>query len=146
MKAGEIPTSANSADYLSATYGLEVTKHQELAFESYQAATKRWPDDNTAWMALGNSAYALGKMTNASEAFSQVIQQDPQHSAAWNNLAYSLAANACMDEARNAAACASRLAPTNSNIQQTVYEISAMTGTQSHLCPDLSCPVGLSEN
>ena len=143
MKAGKIPASANSGDYLRVAYGLEDTSHAQAAFASYRAATTRWPDESTTWMALGNSAYSLGNMAEASAAFSQVIRQVPEHGAAWNNLAYTLAASACLDQALNAATCASRLAPKDANIQQTLTEISAMTGTQSQFCPVLVCPAEL---
>ncbi len=147
MKGGEIPVTANPTDYLRVAYSLEDTNHGQAAFASYRAATTRWPDNSTTWMALGNSAYALGDMEQATTAFSQVIQQTPADSAAWNNLAYTLLASACLDQAISAVTCASRLAPTDSNIQQSVTEILAMSGamskTQSQSCPTLSCPVDL---
>ena len=143
MKAGKIPATANPADYLRAAYGLEDTNQRQAAFASYSAATSRWPDNNTAWMALGNSAYTLGNMDQAGTAFSQVIHRVPDDSAAWNNLAYTLAARSCLNQALSAAICASRLDPYDSNIRQSVTEISTMTGIQNQSCLSLSCPIEL---
>jgi len=54
---------------------------------SYVSALQRWPGDLALTMGLGNSAYALGHLDEAAQAFAQATQQHPDAADAWNNLA-----------------------------------------------------------
>ncbi len=141
MPAGEIPATAQPKNYLLAAYDLERAGFKQLALESYRGAVKKWPLNLAALMALGNSEYSAGDMWQAQKMFSQAIQQNPVDGSAWNNLAYSLAGSGCHQAALSAVMCASRLAPTDSNITHSVDEISAMVKSSSTSCRILTCPV-----
>jgi tetratricopeptide (TPR) repeat protein len=141
MPAGEIPATAIAKNYLLAAYDLERAGFNQLALDSYRGAAKKWPDNIATMMALGNSEYAMGDMLRARQAFSRVIRQTPEDASAWNNLAYSLAGSGCQQAALSAVMCASRLAPTDSNIIHSIDEISAMDNSNSASCTVLACPV-----
>jgi tetratricopeptide (TPR) repeat protein len=143
MPAGEIPETATPSDYLLAAYDLERAGFNQLALESYRGAVSRWPDNNAALMALGNSEYSMGDMIQARSVFTRAIQQNPRDGAAWNNLAYALAGNGCHRAAVSAALCASRLSPTDNNIQHSLDEISAMEITGDGTCGISSCPIDI---
>ncbi len=141
MSAGEVPATATSKSYLLAAYDLERAGFKQLALESYRGAAKKWPKNIAALMALGNSEYSMGDMLQAQMVFSRVIQQNPEVGSAWNNLAYAYAGSGCHQAAMSAVACASRLAPTDTNIAQSVNEISAMDSVSNESCKILICPV-----
>ncbi len=145
MSAGEVPATAEPENYLLAAYDLERAGFKRLALDSYRGATKKWPQNIAALMALGNGEYSMGDMVKAQAAFSRVIKQNPEDGSAWNNLAYSLAGSGCHRAALSAVKCASRLAPTDSNIAHSLNEISSMDGSGAGSCMSLICPVELSD-
>ncbi len=89
---------------------------------AYRAATEKWPDNALTWLGLGNAEYALGQAAQAEAAFRRALDVQADTAAAWNNLAYTLAARLCMRSAREAAHCASHMAPGNPAITQTLQE------------------------
>ena len=143
MPPGDIPVTATPENYLLAAYDLERSGFNQLALESYRGAAKRWPENSTALMALGNSEYSMGYMAQAQSVFTRVIQRHPEDGSAWNNLAYALAGSGCHQAAVSAVQCASQLAPTDNNIRQSLIEISAMDNNHGESCQILSCPIEL---
>ena len=141
MPPGEIPVTANPDNYLLAAYDLERAGFKQLALESYRGAAIKWPQNVTALMALGNSEYSMGNMTQAQSMFTRVIEQEPEDGSAWNNMAYALAGGGCHQAAVSAVQCASQLAPTDNNIKQSLSEISAMDDNHGESCQILSCPI-----
>lgn len=143
MPPGEIPATASADKYLLAAYDLERAGFKQLALESYRGAAIKWPQNITALMALGNSEYSMGNMTQAQSMFTRVIQQEPKDGSAWNNMAYALAGGGCRQAAVSAVQCANLLEPTDYNIKQSLSEISAMDKNHGESCQVLSCPIEL---
>jgi tetratricopeptide (TPR) repeat protein len=141
MPAGEIPATATPKNYLLAAYDLERAGFKQSALESYRGAAKKWPENAAALMALGNSEYSMGNMTQARSVFTRVTQQNPEDGSAWNNLAYALAGSGCHQAAVSAVMCASQLAPTDDNIKHSLDEILVMDNTSGESCLILSCPI-----
>lgn len=86
----KFPVTASEAVYLKAVVGLEQTRRWEETRQAYTRATERWPHNETAWIGLGNSRYALKNLAGAEEAFRSAVGVAPQSGAAHNNLAHVL--------------------------------------------------------
>ena len=94
-----LPATAQPSPYLTAVEGLEQAKQYDAAVQAYDTALKRWPDDLQALMGRGNALYALGRKTDAAQAFRVASQLHPDSAAAFNNLAHVLAELGSLDEA-----------------------------------------------
>jgi tetratricopeptide (TPR) repeat protein len=77
-------------------------------------------------MGLGNSLYALGDYAGAESAFLDAIGNNSKAAAAWNNLAYALAAQGRRHEALSAVEKAVLLGEENRGLyQDTLRELSS---------------------
>jgi tetratricopeptide (TPR) repeat protein len=98
-----VPASAREATYARAAAALEQTGQIAAAHRAYAVLLQRWPDDLVGLMGLGNTAYTLGRITDAEAAFSQATRAHPDAAAAYNNLAQTLADQGKRDAALAAA-------------------------------------------
>jgi tetratricopeptide (TPR) repeat protein len=103
LPPGRFPVSVGAADYLSAVTRLERSGPPESAQAAYQRALERWPDQFTALMGVGNTAYRSGDFEGAERAFRRAALVYPQSAAAHNNLAQTLADLDRYEEALNEA-------------------------------------------
>lgn len=103
LPPGKMPARAEASRYLQAAVGLERTTHRQAALESYRAAVERWPQNLTAWMGLGNTAYAANDLDAAAQAYRQALSLDARYAPAYNNLAQTLADRKQWDEAERMA-------------------------------------------
>lgn len=125
-----LPAVVDKQRYLGAVTGLERTHHWREAQTAYRTALARWPQDLSAQMGLGNSAYGLGDLAAAETAFREAIQQHPEAAAAHNNLAQVLMERGNLAEASQQARIAVELGgPEVAVSQQTFDEI------EERLCP-----------
>jgi tetratricopeptide (TPR) repeat protein len=99
LPPGRFPASVSSADYLVAVTRLEKAGPPEPARAAYQRALERWPDQFTALMGSGNTAYRSGDFEGAERAFRRATVVYPRSAAAHNNLAQTLADLDRYDEA-----------------------------------------------
>ena len=84
---------------LTAVADLESTGQTRAARLAYAAAARRWPDEPTAWLGLGNTEYRSGNLEQARRSYRQAIRADPRYPAAYNNLAEVQADLGCFDAA-----------------------------------------------
>ena len=99
LPPGRFPASVRQADYMSAVTRLEKAGPLEAAQAAYQSSLGRWPDQFTALMGAGNTAYRSGDFEGAERAFRRATVVYPQSAAAHNNLAQTLADLDRYDEA-----------------------------------------------
>lgn len=99
LPPGRFPVTVGSAEYLSAVTRLEKAGPPEAAQAAYQRALERWPDQFTALMGAGNTAYRAGDFEGAERAFRRATVVYPRSAAAHNNLAQTLADLDRYDEA-----------------------------------------------
>ena len=99
LPPGRFPASVPPAEYLSAVTRLEKAGSSEQAQAAYQRALERWPDQFTALMGVGNTAYRAGDLEGAERAFRRATVVYPRSAAAHNNLAQTLADLDRYDEA-----------------------------------------------
>ena len=141
LPPGRIPASARPGPYLQAAHALEGAGQAVAAREAWRAATRHWPDEPRAHLALGNNRYAAADYPGAASAFLAAVRLDPANPQAWNNMAYALLQTACPQQALAAAACAARLAADNANYRNTLAEVSKLaSGADGAHCPALDCP------
>ncbi len=122
-----LPATAEPGRYLRAVHDLEQTGQPEIAGKAYRQAVEQWPDNLTAWLALGNSAYAASDWPLAVEAFRKATELQPGDTRAWNNLAYALLAQGDREQAILAIEQALMLAPDDANLLDSEQEIRART-------------------
>jgi hypothetical protein len=141
LPPGRIPASARLERHLQAAHDLESAGRAVAAGEAWRAATRHWPDEPRAHLALGNSRYAAADYPRAASAFHTAARLDPVNPQAWNNLAYALLQTTCPQQAVAAATCAARLAADDENYRDTLAEITnRASGADAAHCPALDCP------
>lgn len=120
-----LPATAKPLRYLQAVHELEQTDQSRIARQAYRHAVAQWPGNATAWLALGNSAYAASDWPQAIEAFRKAVDLEAGNATAWNNLAYALKAEGAREEAILAIEQALSLEPDDPNLQGSAQEIRA---------------------
>jgi tetratricopeptide (TPR) repeat protein len=81
-----LPATADASVYTSATAALE-RLNPKAAQVAYTTALHKWPDERTALLGAGNTAYALGQPSAAIAAYQSAVNHHPDFADAWNNLA-----------------------------------------------------------
>lgn len=82
----QLPATATEAQTVTALVAFERSAPASAAVVAYRTGLKRWPNNATLAMGLGNALYAAGDSTGAEAVFRQVIEVHPL-AAAYNNLA-----------------------------------------------------------
>ena len=120
---GELPVDPDPVHYLSAVSAAELRGNFLLAMKGYKAARVAWPKDQTVMLALGNNYLSQDKYYEAEAIFSELITNNPDHIAASNNLAETLARQECYLQALFAVNRAVRVAERlNSPLKETVLQ------------------------
>jgi tetratricopeptide (TPR) repeat protein len=86
LNPGELPTSADADRYLRSVAATESTGKLEDTIPAYRVAAARWPESSLAWLGLGNALYFKGELVEAANAYRKVLQIEPAHRIALNNL------------------------------------------------------------
>jgi len=128
LPAGSVPRTATEAGYIKAALALEKNVTSEEVVDVYQAALKKWPENLTAHIGLGNAFYAQNDKALAENIFRQATLKHPDSAIAFNNLAQTLFDDRRYVEAHSAATQAVSLAQANggealSSAQQTLKQI-----------------------
>jgi tetratricopeptide (TPR) repeat protein len=99
LRPGQLPATAQPDRYLGAVADLESTGQTEAAGLAYAEATRRWPNNATAWLGLGNTEFASGNLEQAEHSYRRAIRAAPGYPAGYNNLAEVQARRGCFDAA-----------------------------------------------
>jgi len=140
LPPGRLPVASSSAAVVTAAAGLERLGMTAAALKGYRSAARRWPDDHLVLMALGNGEYAIGNHARAEAAFRRDLGHHPGAAEAWNNLAYALAEQGCLQVARKAVECATRLEPDNADYRASLEELSRQRQGSRTACRPVECP------
>lgn len=146
-KPDQLPVTAEPIAWLAGAMDLEKVNQLVAAEQTYIAATKRWPDNEKTWLSLTNLYYQQARYQEALNTLNKVMVNFKAKPLLWNNYAYVLKANQCNQQARQAAACAVRLAPHNQNILDTANEMKSLLDNSDNLdnldnvkrCEFISC-------
>lgn len=99
LRANDVPAALDRRRWLEGIAALEQTappQDLELAYSTYLA---RFPNDDKGTLGLANARLALGKAGEAEKLYRELLSRQPDHVPARNNLAWSLYAQNCVDEA-----------------------------------------------
>jgi tetratricopeptide (TPR) repeat protein len=118
-----LPKTATALGVTKAATQLEQVGEIETAFNVYNAALKKWPENNIANFGAGNAAFALGYYDQAEAFFSDFLKFHPDSAIAWNNLSYRLDELGCISEAKAAINCALKMDPENQNLLNSRIDI-----------------------
>ena len=86
LPPGEWPVTAQASAVVDAALGFERSATPAQALRTYESAVKRWPDELTLAIGLGNAAYAVGDKHRAVDVFRAAAIRH-HNAAAWVNLA-----------------------------------------------------------
>lgn len=86
LPVGKLPATGDAQTIARSVAALERAQPR-AAMAAYQTALKRWPQDRSLWLGLGNAAYASHEPDAATSAWRQALALDPGYAPAWNNLA-----------------------------------------------------------
>jgi|GEM_PF-18892 len=121
-----LPRSVEQDRYVAAALALEQTGEASVARIAYGTALTLWPDNLTARIGAGNTAYAADDFIAAEQAFRAATRAHPDSSIAFNNLADTLARQKRYTEALTAAEEAVRLGGAQqATFAQTLAQIKA---------------------
>ncbi len=81
-------------------------------------------------MGAGNTAFALGRFSDSSSAYQQLLSVYPDTAEAWNNLAYALAKQGKKQSSLAAINQAIKLDPDNQNFQDSLVELKQLLNTE----------------
>lgn len=81
-----LPATATAMGWAQAVAPLERVDPRAAGM-AWQSALQRWPDDRSALLGAGNTAYAQGQRAAAARAFEAATQRHPDFADAWHNLA-----------------------------------------------------------
>ncbi|GIZ13319.1 hypothetical protein NCCP436_27350 [Pseudomonas sp. NCCP-436] len=107
----QLPAQADMHRWLAAASDLEQTGRVQAAQRAYRRASEAWPEQALPWFALGNRRYVAGDQQGAEQALRASVEKEPDFAAGWYNLSQLLGERGCAREARQAQACAQKLAP-----------------------------------
>ncbi len=102
LKPGDLPANPVAERYLRSVAAIEAVGVSAKAVIAYRTATEAWPGNDLAWLGLGNALYASGELPPAQDAYQKVLEIDPNHTVALNNLSQVYADLGCRDDALEA--------------------------------------------
>jgi tetratricopeptide (TPR) repeat protein len=127
IQPGDLPVNADPDRYLRSVAAIEAVGDTAAAATAYQVATKRWPDNELAWLGLGNALYAKGDLDAARNAYQESLEVAPANAIALNNLSQVQAELGCHDDAVTAIASALSVVesgdPIYRHLRQTLDEL-----------------------
>jgi tetratricopeptide (TPR) repeat protein len=103
LAPGKVPVTAEENAFIAAVSALEKIGDPESVQRTYLAALNRWPDNLSAQIGVGNTAYRLHDLARAEAAFRKATHDHPDSVAAFNNLAQTLSDQSRYEEALEAA-------------------------------------------
>lgn len=126
LPPGRLPVTVQEGAAVDALVAFEKTADAAYARKAYESALRRWPQNLTLQLGVGNTAYAAGDRQAAIAAFRQATMSHPAHAAPFNNLATVLAETGDLEQAGIAAEKAVALGgPWSAAAQATLHSIRA---------------------
>lgn len=95
LRPGELPATLDRARYLAAVAGLEAAGRHAEAARAWAAALGPWPEDRVALFGYATASHLAGDLATAYESYLALLELEPAHAAALNNLANLLANRGC---------------------------------------------------
>lgn len=87
LTPGSLPAQVDAGPYLQAVADFEQVAGAAAATPAWRAALRAWPQHPGPYLALGNQAYASGRLLVALHYYQRGLQAGPENPALGNNLA-----------------------------------------------------------
>lgn len=140
VKPTEVPVTANLLAYTRAADMLMQAGQVKNALTAHKTAVEHWPEQALSHMALGNAEFKAGHYNEATLSFENAVKVAPENDQAWNNLSYALMKNNCRFAATKAIVCATRIAPDDENLKDSLKEIIGQRSVPGGQCEIPTCP------
>jgi len=142
----QLPATADALTYLKAAADLQQTGPATAALNAFKTAQQNWPENTTALFGLANQYYQMQQWPLAQHTYEQLLKANPSYAEGWNNYAYSLMAQRCEAQAKQAIRCAQTLAPEQNAFTDSANDIeqhfNLPQGNDRATCPmPVACPV-----
>lgn len=138
---GELPVTATPASYVRALAGAEPLLAAAPTAAAYDAALARWPSDALVLFAAAGHKLAAQELAAATALYRRVLDVDPVHAAARNNLANVLEARGCHAEAvTEARAALAAVAPGDELYEPIRATVAEIEGAAAAARTSASCP------
>jgi len=121
-----MPASAEQDVYVRVVTHLESTGHQQTAFQGYEQALLKWPNNEIALLGFGNYYYDQQEFRMSAEILFQLVKAHKENPAGWNNFAFALQKNHCHALAEQAIEKAIHLAEDKKPFLESRLEIKNM--------------------
>ncbi|MBP6724604.1 MAG: hypothetical protein KA137_07175, partial [Halioglobus sp.] len=129
LRPGELPAQAQPTTFIAAVAAFEQVAGGATAAPAWRSALRRWPGEPAPYLALGNLAYASGKLPVALDYYRRGLHASPGDPALGNNLASVLGELGCP---RTAAAL---LKPIQAGLAASSHWHPPITATLAELAP-----------
>jgi hypothetical protein len=116
LEPGRLPARPDRDRYFDAVAGLEDTGRFAAAALAWEAALAAWPGDPVARFGHATARYLAGELPAARAGYQALLADEPEHSAALNNLANVMRDLGCPAAARALARRAVAAAPAGGEI------------------------------
>ena len=134
LRPDDLPANAVAEKYLQSVAAIESVGDSATAARAYRAATNHWPQNEMAWLGLGNSSYANGKLDAARNAYQTLLEIEPDNAFALNNLSQVYVDQGCHEHAlatiNTALAIVDIGDPVHSYLRQTLDDIEKADSTE----------------
>lgn len=134
-----LPAEPQLATWLQAASDLEQTRQPRAAEAAYRTAVRQWPDEALPGFALANLRHAAGDRLGAEVELRNSLNRRGDFAVGWFNLSEVLNERGCVSQARDARACAQRLAPSDQRMVAPLSAAGPLDGTCRAL-PRCSAP------
>lgn len=118
----ELPATASPGRFVRALAGAETLLEPAVADAAYEAVVERWPSDPLALFSAAGRHAAARRWDAAAAAYEAVLDVEPAHAAARNNLAHVLAERGCRAEALRQARAALQLTDDDSPLRRAIED------------------------
>lgn len=95
LAPGELPARPDQARVFDAVAGLEETGRYAAAARAWEAALAIWPENPVALFGWATARYLGGDLAAARSGYGRLLEIEPGHAAALNNLAHVLSELGC---------------------------------------------------
>ncbi len=99
LRPNETPAHIDQEKYLKAIVAMERLDEPNILIEAYPRLLEKWPHNQVAQLGLANAYYANGHYQTAVLTYTHLLNINPDHVPARNNLAMALSKLNCFDSA-----------------------------------------------
>ena len=140
VEPGSLPATAAPDAYVRAVADAERLLPARGADAAFAAALDRWPDDALVLFSAANRRLDAHDATEAIALYRRLLERDPGHAAARNNLANALAGKGCYAQALGEARAARSAVAAGDALYAAIDDTVATIERAAAAVPGAACP------